>query len=62
MGYWAEMLAESEQYEELGCSAYEFKEEICPHGHKIKHHMCNIPGYREHDTSTDCPICGKKEA
>lgn len=61
MSYWAEVLTESEQYEEFGRLAYEFTEETCPHGHKINHYVCNIPGYREHETSTDCPICSKKE-
>ncbi len=61
MSYWAEVLAENEQCDEIGRLAYEFEEEICPHGCKIKHCVCNIPGYRSRNTSTDCPICKKKD-
>ena len=60
MGRYTDILIEQEQCDTYGYLAYESWTETCPHGYEVEHERCNIPGFRDHDVFTKCPICNGK--
>lgn len=51
---------ENQWFDEYGQRPYDETKSKCEHGYIIEEEICNIPGFREHDRWTDCPICQKK--
>lgn len=51
---------ENQWFDEYGQRPYDETKSKCKHGYIIEEEICNIPGFREHDRWTDCPICQKK--
>lgn len=55
-----EILLENQWFDEYGQRPYDEKKYKCEHGYVIEEEICNVPGFRDHDRWTDCPICQKK--